>query len=123
MEDPGRLPGGPRPGAGLSLSPRPRTTEDDASFQGMGVAIVMLRERAGISCADLAEKIGARESDLEKIERGELDADWATLRSLAKEFKLPLDALVELAEELAPGEGGEQWRSWSREAERERDVG
>ena len=82
----------------------------------------MLRERAGITPAELAEKIGVREPDMEKIERGEVDADWATLRILAKELKLPLDALIELAEECAPGEGGEQWRGWSREAERERDV-
>lgn len=85
--------------------------------------MVMLRERVGISCADLSEKIGVRESDMERIERGEIDADWATLRFLARELKVPLDALIELAEERAPGEGGEQWRRWSREAERERDVG
>jgi ribosome-binding protein aMBF1 (putative translation factor) len=89
----------------------------------MGAAVVMLRERAGISCADLAEKIGVRESDMERIERGEIDADWATLRFLARELKLPLETLIELAEERAPGEGGEQWRRWSREAERGRDVG
>jgi ribosome-binding protein aMBF1 (putative translation factor) len=89
----------------------------------MGAAVAMLRERAGISCADLSERIGVRESDMEKIERGQIDADWATLRSLARELKLPLETLIELAEERAPGEGGEQWRRWSREAERERDVG
>jgi ribosome-binding protein aMBF1 (putative translation factor) len=89
----------------------------------MGRAVVMLRERAGMSRADLSEKIGLRESDMERIERGEIDADWATLRSLAREFKLPLEALIKLAEERAPGEGGEQWRRWSREAERERDAG
>ena len=85
--------------------------------------MVMLRERAGISCGDLSEKIGVRESDMERIERGTIDADWATLRFLARELNLPLETLIELAEERAPGEGGEQWRRWSREAERERDVG
>jgi transcriptional regulator with XRE-family HTH domain len=85
--------------------------------------VAMLRERAGFSCADLAEKIGVRQSDMERIERGEVNADWATLRYLARELKLPLEALIELGEEHAPGEGGEQWRRWSREVERERDVG
>jgi transcriptional regulator with XRE-family HTH domain len=89
----------------------------------MGAVVALLRERIGISRADLAEKIVVRESDMERIERGEVNADWATLRDLAREFKLPLEALIELAEERAPGEGGEQWRRWSREAERERDVG
>jgi hypothetical protein len=47
---------------------------------------------------------------MERIERGEIDADWATLRLLARELKLPLKALIALAEERAPGEGGAQWR-------------
>jgi len=81
----------------------------------------MLRERAGMTSAGLAEKIGIREVDLQQLERGELDADWATLRMIARELGLPMTALIELAEESAPGEGGEQWRRWSREAERERD--
>lgn len=88
----------------------------------MGKTISMLRERAGISRADLAERIEVREPDMERIERGQVNADWATLRSLAKQFELPLSALIELAEECAPGEGGEQWRRWSREAENGRDA-
>jgi ribosome-binding protein aMBF1 (putative translation factor) len=83
----------------------------------------MLRQRAGWSCGELAEKIEVRQVEVEKLERGELDADWATLRVLARELELPLHALLELAEELAPGEGGVEWRRWSREAERERDLG
>jgi len=82
----------------------------------------MVRERAGMSSAELAEKIEVKEIEMRQLERGELDADWATLRVIARELELPLDALIELAEESAPGEGGEQWRRWSREAERERDV-
>jgi len=89
----------------------------------MGAAIAMLRQRHGWSPAELAEKIEARQVEVEQLERGELDADWATLRILARELELPLHALLELAEELAPGEGGEEWRNWSRQAERERDDG
>jgi DNA-binding XRE family transcriptional regulator len=88
----------------------------------MGTAISMVRERVGMSSAELAETIGIREVDMQQLERGELDADWATLRVVARELELPLGALIELAEESAPGEGGEQWRRWSREAEGERDV-
>jgi ribosome-binding protein aMBF1 (putative translation factor) len=84
----------------------------------MGMAISMLRERAGMSGADLAEKIDVRETDVQELERGELDADWASLRVIARELELPLKALIELAEESAPGEGGEKWRRWSREAGR-----
>jgi len=84
--------------------------------------VAVLRERVGMSCSELAEQIDMREPDMARLERGELDADWATLRLLARELALPLHALIELAEESAPGEGGEEWRRWSREAERERQV-
>jgi len=83
----------------------------------------MVRERAGMSSAELAEKIEVKEIEMRQLERGELDADWATLRVIARALNLPLAALIELAEESAPGEGGDHWRQWSREAERERSVG
>jgi ribosome-binding protein aMBF1 (putative translation factor) len=101
---------------------RPRTPEDSASFQGLGAAVAALRGRTGLSCAELAERTAMKESDMARLERGELEADWATLRLLARELALPLHALIELAEESAPGEGGEEWRRWSRDAERERQV-
>jgi len=88
----------------------------------MGEAITTLRERAGMSRADLAEKVDLSPPNLERLESGASDADWATLRDLARELHRPLYSLMELAEELAPGEGGEEWRHWSREAEREGEV-
>jgi len=88
----------------------------------MGIAVATLRRDQGLSRAELAEKIEARQADVEALERGEINADWAALRELAKVLGLPLDALVELAEESAPGEGGEEWRRWSREAEQEWDA-
>lgn len=51
---------------------------------------------------------------LDKIELGEVDADWATLRILAQALDCPLGRLIALAEEMAPGEGGEEWRGWSQ---------
>lgn len=89
----------------------------------MGAAITTLRQRHGWSSGELAEKIEARQLEVERLERGELVADWATLRVLARVLGLPLPALLELAEESAPGEGGDEWRRWSRGAERERDLG
>lgn len=89
----------------------------------MGKAIVHVREQRGISRDDLAAKIEEESPVLGKIERGEVNADWATLRVIAQALDLPLDALMELAEEHAPGEGGDEWRRWTRTAEQVRDEG
>jgi ribosome-binding protein aMBF1 (putative translation factor) len=99
---------------------RRRNGEDDAAFIGMGKAIVYLREQRGMERDELAEKIEEDPAALGKVEGGEVNADWATLRVIAYMLGLPLDALIELAEEHAPGEGGEEWRRWTREAEQER---
>lgn len=100
---------------------RARTCEDDAAFIGMGRAIVLIREQRGMDRDELAEKIEEEPQVLGKIERGEVDADWATLRVIAHALDLPLDVLVELAEEHAPGPGGEEWRRHTREIEQERE--
>jgi ribosome-binding protein aMBF1 (putative translation factor) len=96
---------------------RPRNREDDASFVGMGRAITHLREKRGWDRHELAEKIEEDPASLEKVERGKVDADWATLRVIAHALDLPLDALMELAEEHAPGPGGDEWRQHTRESE------
>lgn len=52
-----------------------------------------------------------------------VNADWATLRTGARALELPLDVPIHLAQSAAPGEGGEEWRRWSREAKaRRHDV-
>lgn len=75
-----------------------------------------------MSRSQLAEKLGVGGDDMDSLERGELGADWGTMR-LARELGGPLRVLFELAEESAPGKGGEDWRRWSLEADRERGVG
>lgn len=101
---------------------RARSVEDDAAFLGMGRVVAQLRERRGMGREDFAEKIEEDTRTVERLERGELNVDWATLRLIAQALAIPLDSLVELAEESAPGEGGEQWRRWSREAEERSDA-
>jgi transcriptional regulator with XRE-family HTH domain len=70
-----------------------------------------------LTCAEFAEKIKVRKVELVGLGHGELNADWAALRMIARELGLPLDALMELAEEPSRGEGGEEWWRWSREAQ------
>ncbi|MGE5335923.1 MAG: helix-turn-helix domain-containing protein [Nitrososphaerota archaeon] len=97
---------------------RARSVEDDAAFKGLGAAVRDLREARAMTREELAGAIEEEPPILRWIEAGEVDADWGTLRVLAQALGLPLETMLELAEEAAPGEGGEQWRSWSREAAR-----
>lgn len=89
----------------------------------MGQAIAALRERRQLSRDELAAEAGLPDPSLEAIEEGAVDADWGTLRKLASALGVPLEELMQAAEELAPGPGGEQWRRWSREAKEERGEG
>jgi transcriptional regulator with XRE-family HTH domain len=89
----------------------------------MGRAIAALRGQRELSREQLAERVGLDRPSLEGIERGDVDADWGTLRRLASALDVRLDALIERAEELAPGPGGTEWRRWTREAQDERGGG
>ncbi|MGN6256418.1 MAG: helix-turn-helix domain-containing protein [Solirubrobacterales bacterium] len=94
----------------------PRDEEEAASFQGMGQAITITRERRGLSREEVAQESEMKVAKLEAIERGELHALWGDLRRIAKGLEIPLPELFIQAEEHAPGPGGEVWRQWSGEA-------
>ncbi|HYH52636.1 MAG TPA: hypothetical protein VD761_00750 [Solirubrobacterales bacterium] len=95
----------------------PRDDEEAAAFKGMGQAVTVIRERQDMSRDDLAEKTEMTVAELEVIERGELDEGWGGLRVIAKAFGMPVGALMNEAEEFAPGPGGEEWRQETREGE------
>jgi transcriptional regulator with XRE-family HTH domain len=84
---------------------RRRSAEDAASLKGLGLAITELRENRELNKTDLAAAAEIAPSTLRKIELGKTDAKWGTLRRLAAALEIPLDALTEMAEELAPGIG------------------
>lgn len=88
----------------------------------MGQTITVLREQRGMDRDTFAAEIEEDRLTLEKVERGEVSADWGTLRAVARVLCLPLDVLIELAEECAPGPGGEEWRRWTREVVQEREA-
>jgi transcriptional regulator with XRE-family HTH domain len=94
---------------------RPRDDEEAAAFKGMGQAVTIIRERRGMDQDTLAAKAEMTRSELEKIERGELDEWWGGLRMVAKAFGMPFPALMMEAEEFAPGKGA---RSGGRVPER-----
>lgn len=96
---------------------KPRDDEEAASFKGMGQAITVIRERRGMSREELAANCDMTPAELETVERGELDESWGITRRIAKALGMSLQALMNEAEEFAPGLGGEQWRQSTREAE------
>jgi len=87
----------------------------------MGLAIAHLREQRELERDELAATIEEEPDVLAKIECGEVNADWATLRAIAQALDLPLGVLMELAEEQAPGDGGDEWRQRTRASELERE--
>jgi transcriptional regulator with XRE-family HTH domain len=68
----------------------------------MGLAIIEQREKQRMTQAYLASKAELAPSSLRQIERGNVDAHWGTIRRLSSALGIPLDALTEIAEELAP---------------------
>lgn len=89
------------------------SAEEAASFKGMGLAIVELRENRKMEKAQLAAKAGISPKALLDIELGRADAKWGTLRKIAAALEIPLDAMFEMAMELAPVFGRAAKRSHS----------
>lgn len=85
--------------------------EDAASFKGMGLAVIELREGRSVSKTDLANKAGIAASTLRDIERGDRDARWGTLRRLSSLDENPLDAMSGLMNSLPTSVAGRVGRS------------
>lgn len=102
---------------------RKKTEEDIAGLEGLGRAVRELREKGDLSQAQVADRAGLDFTTIYAVERAAVELTWANLRRLAGGLDVDLDALIELAEALAPGKGGEGWRLWSWAAERERGLG
>jgi transcriptional regulator with XRE-family HTH domain len=100
---------------------RKKTEEDIASVEGLGRAVRKVREEKGWKQAELADRAGLDFTTIYAVERSAMELTWGNVRRLADGLEVDLDALIALAEALAPGEGGERWRvgSWAAE----RDIG
>lgn len=68
----------------------------------MGRAIAEVRESRRMSKGVLAAKADLAPSTIRRIERGETEPQWGTLRRVAKALQIPLDVMVKMAEEPAP---------------------
>lgn len=102
------------------MTRRARTEEDTASLVGMGKAIEQRRREIGLTQGALALQAGVTSGAVGAIERGEVEASWATLRRIATGLNMDLVDLIRLAEQLAPGRGGSRWRRRSTSAHTKR---
>lgn len=96
-----------------------KSAEDIAGLTGLGLAIKGLRTEGGMTQGDLAKRSELTDKAIGRIERGEVDAKWGTLRRIAAALDLELKELLDLAVDHAPESGGTALRrGWQEGAEK-----
>jgi transcriptional regulator with XRE-family HTH domain len=70
----------------------------------LGAAVCDLRDRYGLSQAELATRSGLRRPHLARIEQGEVDPTFVTLIRLVRAIPAPLSELMELFEQRRDGD-------------------
>jgi transcriptional regulator with XRE-family HTH domain len=77
-----------------------RAGEDARGLAALGAAIRTLRDRAGLSGDELAERAEVDPPLLAEVEAGRRQPTWGDLRRIAHGLQTPLEKLFELAERL-----------------------
>ena len=67
---------------------------------GLGKAIRFLRNEAKMTREALVEKSGISASELLKLEEGQADPTWGSMRQLAAALNVSMESLAELAEDF-----------------------
>lgn len=71
----------------------------------LGHAVRTLRQKTGLSQGDLAARAGLDTRLIARLEAGEVDPTWGSMRRIAGGLGVPLEELAELAETLEGGDG------------------
>jgi transcriptional regulator with XRE-family HTH domain len=66
----------------------------------LGRAVQALRQKAGLSQEALAARAGLDPSSIARVEAGQVDPTWGSMRRIASGLGVPLEELAELAETL-----------------------
>jgi transcriptional regulator with XRE-family HTH domain len=66
----------------------------------LGEAVRTLRQKAGLSKDDLAARAGLDAHSIARLEAGQVDPTWGSMRRIARGLGVPLEDLAELAETL-----------------------
>jgi len=75
------------------------------SYQQIGRRIQAAREEAGLSQAELAQRIGCTQSALSNYELGKRRLPLATLEQIARALGRPLSYFLEMGGQRPPGDG------------------
>jgi len=70
----------------------------------LGQAVRTLRQKTGLSQDALAARAGLDASSIARIEAGQVDPTWGSMRRIAAGLGVPLEELAELAETLEGGD-------------------
>jgi transcriptional regulator with XRE-family HTH domain len=76
----------------------PRDLKSFAPQRGLAQALRVLREEARMTPATLAERADLTASRISKIEAGQADPPWGTVRRLAAGLDVSMEDLAEAAE-------------------------
>jgi transcriptional regulator with XRE-family HTH domain len=68
--------------------------EDTVYLQRLGERIVELRKAKGITQQELAERLGTKNTQVRRIERGTVNSTINMLRKIAVELEIPISDLV-----------------------------
>ncbi len=68
--------------------------KDELYLKKLGKKIVLLRKERKISQRELARRIKTNNTQIRRIENGEVNSSINMLRKLAKEFDIPIGELV-----------------------------
>jgi transcriptional regulator with XRE-family HTH domain len=71
----------------------------------LGQAVRALRQKAGMSQEALAARAGLDASSIARVEAGQVDPTWGSMRRIASGLGIPLEELAELAETFGQGGG------------------
>jgi transcriptional regulator with XRE-family HTH domain len=68
--------------------------------EALGEAIWRVRDERGLEQADVAKRANLAISQLSRLEHGEINPSWGTVRRIAGALGLPMSELVARAEQI-----------------------
>ena len=72
----------------------PRTDPDREANELLGAAVAELRQGAGLTQAELAERAELQEREIVAFEAGDLEPTWGDLRRISYALEVPLPELL-----------------------------
>ncbi|HEX5527695.1 MAG TPA: helix-turn-helix transcriptional regulator [Solirubrobacterales bacterium] len=80
------------------MSPPP--PDQDESLAALGRVVSQVRKEAGLTQEELARRAGLEEADVGRIESGQRNPTWGTVRKISYALDLPLPELIRRVEAL-----------------------